>query len=84
MLRAICVTSTSALLLCYLQARLYLGFVQRRVHEADILRAADEHGLCPCQAPEEAARAGFVDGMLRLLAFGPTRAGCDCMHLLQK
>lgn len=69
MLRASCVLADLVSLLCCMQAKLCLGFVQRRVHEADICQAADEHGLQACQVPEEATRAGFVDGMLRLLVF---------------
>ena len=61
-----------------MQAQLYLGFVQRRVHEQDILQAAAQHGLAPCQVPAEADLAGFVGGVLRLLAFRPANA---CEHL---
>ena len=52
-----------------MQARLYLGFVQRRVHESDVLAAAGQHGLRSCSPPALATGAGFIDGMLRLLAF---------------
>ena len=56
-----------------LQARSFLAFMQRSVHEDSVAAAASEAGLQLCQlAPEASAAAsaaGFMGGALRLLTF---------------